>query len=97
MVVEFIDPYLTSIHQLSDKAVDEPQKMMVRGEYHNHIATVSNTSKQSTSNIIGDKIRVTLEDLGRFIKSAYNESILSTERITLDCRYFQNMRSRSMV
>ena len=98
LVVEFIVPYyLTSIHQLSDKAVDVPLKMFVREEYHNHIAALSSTPKKSASNIVGDEIRVTLEDLVRFIKSVYNKSISLIERITLDCRYFQNMRSRIMV
>jgi hypothetical protein len=37
LVVEFIDPCLTSIYQPPDIVVNGPLKKMIREEYHNHV------------------------------------------------------------
>ena len=43
LVVEFIDPCLTSIYQPPDVAVNGPLKKMIREEYHNHVAQLFST------------------------------------------------------
>ena len=67
LVVEFIDPCLTSIYQPPDVAVNGPLKKMIREEYHNHVAELFSTSKQSANLKAGDKIPVSRENLVGFI------------------------------
>ena len=73
MVEEFIDPCLTSIYQPSDVAVNGPLKKMIREEYHNHVAELFSTSKQSANLKAGDKIPVSREKLVEFIQNAYDK------------------------
>ena len=73
LVVEFIDPCLTSIYQPPDVAVNGPLKKMIREEYHNHVAELFSTSKQSASLNAGDKIPVSRENLVEFIQNAYGK------------------------
>ena len=67
LVVEFIDPCLTSIYQPPDVVVNGPLKKMIREKYHNHVAKLFSTSKQSAHLIAGDRILVSLENLVGFI------------------------------
>ena len=73
LVVEFIDPCLTSIYQPPDVAVNGPLKKMIREEYHNHVAELFSTSKQSANLKAGDKIPVSRENLVGFIQNAYDK------------------------
>lgn len=73
LVVEFIDPCLTSIYQPPDVAVNGPLKKMIREEYHNHVAKLFSTSKQSANLKAGDKIPVSRENLVGFIQNAYDK------------------------
>ena len=73
LVVELIDPCLTSIYQPPDVAVNGPLKKMIREEYHNHVAELFSTSKQSASLNAGDKIPVSRENLVGFIQNAYGK------------------------
>ena len=58
LVVEFIDPCLTSIYQPPDVAVNRPLKKMIREECHNHVAKLFSTSKKSENLKAGDKIPI---------------------------------------
>lgn len=69
LAVEFVDPCSTPIYQPPDIAVNGPLKKTIREEYHNHVAELSNTSKQSASLKAGNKIPVSREDLVGFIEN----------------------------
>jgi hypothetical protein len=79
LVVEFIDPCLTSIYQPPDIVVNGPLKKKIREEYHNHVFELSCNLEESLSLNAGDKIPVSPEDLVRFIENA-NDKINSTSR-----------------
>jgi hypothetical protein len=49
LVVEFIDPCLTSIYQLPDIVVNGTLKTMIREEYHNHVFELFRNSEESLS------------------------------------------------
>lgn len=67
LVIEIIDPCLTSIYQPTDAAVNGPLKKMIREEYHNHILELFRNSEQTA----GDKIPVSREDLVGLIENAF--------------------------
>ena len=69
LIIEFIDPCLTSIYQPPDVAVNGSLKKMIREEYHNHVTKLYSTSKQSVNIRPGYKISVFREDLVGFIKN----------------------------
>ena len=71
LVVEFIDPCLTSIYQSPDVTVNGPLKKMIRED--NHVAELFSTSKQSANLKAGDKIPVSRENLVGSIQNAYDK------------------------
>jgi len=81
LVVEFIDPCLTSIYQPPDVAVNRVLKKMIREEYHNHVTELCRSSEQTTNLNAGDKIPVSRENLVQFIENAYNKINFRTKRI----------------
>jgi hypothetical protein len=73
LVLEFIDPCLTSIYQPPDIVVNGPLKKMIREEYHNHVFGLFRNSEEALSLNAGDKIPVSREDLVGFIENAYDK------------------------
>ena len=56
LVVEFIDPCLTSIYQPPDIVVNGPLKKMIRKEYHNHVFELFRNLEESATLNAGGKI-----------------------------------------
>jgi hypothetical protein len=70
---------------------------MIREEYHNHVFELFRNSEESLSLNAGDKIPVSREELIGFIENAYDEINSANRKKSLDCGFFQNKWSGSMV
>jgi hypothetical protein len=89
LVVEFIDPSLTSIYQPPDIVVNGPLKKMIREEYHNHVFELFRNLEETLSLNEGDKYQYLEKILSDLLKMPLIKSI--------HCGFFQNMWSGSMV
>ena len=66
LILEFIDPCLTFSYQSSDIEFSGLPQKMVRVEYHNHVAKLFSTFKQSANIEAEDNIPVFLEEFAGF-------------------------------
>ena len=72
LVVEFVDPCLTSIYQPPDVVMNAPLKRLIRQQYHDHVHRISQDQSQLSKFKPGDKVTVPRETLIDFIEKAYD-------------------------
>ena len=72
LVLEFVDPCLTSIYQPPDVVMNAPLKRLIREQYHDHVHCLLKDESRSTKFKPEDKVTVPRETLIDFIEKAYD-------------------------
>ena len=73
LVVEFVDPCLTSIYQPPDVVMNAPLKRLVRQQYHDHVHRILQDESHSSEFKPGDKVTISRETLIDFVEKAYED------------------------
>ena len=73
VIVEFVDPCLTSIYQPPDVVMNAPLKRLIRRQYHDHIHRILQDDARSSKFKAGDKVTIPRETLIEFVEKAYDE------------------------
>ena len=73
LVVEFVDPCLTSIYQPPDVIMNAPLKRLVRQQYHDHVHRILQDESHSSKFKPGDKVTISRETLIDFVEKAYED------------------------
>ena len=79
LVLEFVDPCLTSIYQPPDVVMNAPLKRLIREQYHDYVNCILKDETRSIKFKPGDKVTVPRETLIGFIEKVY--SIINNENI----------------
>ena len=79
IVMEFVDPCLTSIYQPPDVVMNAPLKLSIRHQYHNYVRELLQNPPSGIALKAGDPIAVSRETLVGFVKNAYQN--INTENI----------------
>ena len=79
LVVDFVDPCLTSIYQPPDVVLNSPLKRLIQEQYHDHVNNVFKIASKTQNFKAGDKVSISREKLISFVEEAYEN--INTENI----------------
>jgi hypothetical protein len=77
VIIEFIDPCLTSIFQPPDVVMNAPLKKKIRREYQQHVRKIAISDEGLNP---GDVVNVTRTDLVKFVENAFDEINLENRK-----------------
>ena len=73
LVVEFVDPCLTSMCQPPDVVMNAPLKRLIRRQYHDHVLRMLQGDAGSSKFKPGDKVAISRETLIDFVEKAHDD------------------------
>ena len=73
LIVEFVDPCLTSIYQPPDVVMNAPLKRSIRSQYHDYVNQILKDNSRVSKFKPGDKIPISRETLIDFVEKAHEK------------------------
>ena len=73
LVVDFVDPWLTSIYQPLDVGMNVPRKRLIRRQHHDHVHHILQVDARSSKFKLGNNVTIPRATLIDFVEKVYGD------------------------
>ena len=73
LIIEFVDPCLTSVYQPPDVVMNAPLKKSIRTQYHDHVRLLIESTETNESLTAGSTVKISRETLVNFVENSTDD------------------------